>query len=156
MGSAAEWLAAFVALLALLTAWHSESRAKSAERATDELSERMTAAQEEAAAALREVHTQIANLAPILKVRWSLTHPSGIRYVLKNIGTADARDVRLTLNGRMHIDGEREVDLLRPDDSTEFRASKRMGVAAPKLTVTWTNSDGTQDHWDCPYPEAAS
>lgn len=93
---------------------------------------------------------------PPARVRWSLTHFQGDRYMLQNTGTATAyrvqvrADESLVMNGQIPGEGD-----LRPDDSVTFMAIVTFGTRDTTITVEWFDSeepDADREVWRYPLP----
>ncbi|MFI2284516.1 hypothetical protein [Nocardia beijingensis] len=75
---------------------------------------------------------------------WSVTlHPNGDRYVLRNIGTRDARDVRFANHGSfVMIAFDRHSDESGPciasGESRAFTAKYSFGQDDPEVVIEWT------------------
>lgn len=76
-------------------------------------------------------------------VRWSLDRKSKNSFVLRNIGTAVAEEVRIPPEGAAPISrGLPEAATLRPQESVEFLMIGAMGAPVPnEILLTWKGRD---------------
>jgi hypothetical protein len=76
-------------------------------------------------------------------VRWSLDRKSKNAFVLRNVGTDVAEEVRIPPEGAAPISrGLPESATLRPQESVEFLMIAAMGAAVPnEILVTWKGRD---------------
>jgi hypothetical protein len=135
----------------------SEAAAERAERAsalTIDALTRIADSVESLAARERDPNTLLAAaLQP--RVRWSLKHFQGDRYILENIGDAIAHGV--TVSAHESMIGPEAVeggpDLL-PDEVMTFIALRTMGTTDSTITVRWTGdpADGAESEWRYPLP----
>ncbi|MEV4493166.1 hypothetical protein AB0K04_23990 [Micromonospora coxensis] len=124
-------------------------RAESAARLTEEYTRRVVEALETMAA--RPAGAEVVIAAP--RVRWSLEHHDGDKYLLKNIGEAAAYSVRISADESLH--------LMKPSDGLNVDAGDALGfIAVPSMatrdltiTVEWFDlSSGQKRTWMYPLP----
>lgn len=171
---------AAVAILAVLVTLIMTLRSERLTREGQQLQRRefeATARRTEAAAALTEEYTRrvvdaletIARHGPPTVnvgaseasrpsvVRWSLTHLSGSRYVLENVGDKRAYGVELSTHPTLEILDEPEAQDMEPGEAISFLAAPSMGTEDLTVTVRWREandltSDGEQRSWRYPLP----
>ncbi|MFF4879715.1 hypothetical protein [Micromonospora sp. NPDC000668] len=124
-------------------------RAESAARLTEEYTRRVVEALETMAA--RPAGAELVIAAP--RVRWSLEHHDGDKYLLTNIGDAAAHSVR--------ISADKSLDLVKPTDGHNVDAGEALGfMAVPTMatrdftiTVEWFDLSTAQKRtWRYPLP----
>ncbi|MEV4117846.1 hypothetical protein [Micromonospora sp. NPDC049645] len=124
-------------------------RAESAARLTEEYTRRVVEALETIASRPEGAGLVIA--AP--RVRWSLTHQDGDKYLLTNVGDAAAHSVRINAHKSLH--------LIKPTDGHNIDAGEALGfLAVPTMatldftiTVEWFDlSSGHKRTWKYPLP----
>ncbi|WP_204038222.1 hypothetical protein [Micromonospora qiuiae] len=128
-----------------------------------------TAARTEAAAALTEEYTRrvvealetmAANstkpaiTSEAKAARWTLVHQHRSRYLLTNVGNADAKNVRVSAHESLPLLGLDEApEEVRPHEAVSFLAVRAFGTRDSTITVTWTDSETGEDRtWKYPLP----
>lgn len=100
-----------------------------------------------------------STVLPVLgsqRVRWTLEHFQGDTYILTNVGTATAHNVRVSADPTLMLaDQLPAAASMRPDDTVTFMAARTMDTRDSTITVTWADSDGpgaADDVWRYPLP----
>lgn len=128
-----------------------------------------TAARTEAAAALTEEYTSrvvealetmaanskgAATNSQAAAVRWTLVHQHRSRYLLTNVGNAEARNVRISAHESLPLLGLDEAPKeVGPHEAIPFLAARTFGTKDNTITVTWTDPEAGGDRtWKYPLP----
>jgi hypothetical protein len=128
-----------------------------------------TAARSEAAAALTEEYTRrvvdaletIASspppgqvgtpVTPVPKVKWSLRHHAGDKYLLENVGDLTAEHVVLSAHPTM-IFREPDPTDVAPGEAITFLAARSMATKDSTIEVAWSAPSGDEQVWRYPLP----
>jgi hypothetical protein len=96
-------------------------------------------------------------MPPFLKparVKWSLKHFSGDKYMLENIGEATAYNVKLSAHESMYSLDVPDAPEVPPGEGVQFFALKSMATSDSTITVTWTPTEDSDEAatWRYPLP----
>lgn len=142
------------AQLAREDAERSEASAERAERAAA-LSIDTMGRIAEAVEALGErgIAATVVPVAEPKRVRWSLGHHQNDAYILTNIGTSPAFDVRVTADPTMLTRRLPSAATIQPGEGVTFVATATMGTRDRTITVEWSSAEGdVTESWRYPLP----
>ena len=88
---------------------------------------------------------------PPTRVRWTLVHHDGDRYMLTNEGDATARDVTISAHESLPIGDLPPVQDVPPHRVLSFLAARTIGTSDSTIMVAWTD-DGQMRTWKYPLP----
>ena len=89
------------------------------------------------------------------RVKWSLRHFSGDKYIVENIGDATAYNVVVSAHESLLQPGEwPRAEQLGPGEGLDFFAVRTLGTVDATITVTWSPTEDPEDAdtWRYPLP----
>jgi hypothetical protein len=131
-----------------INAENTASRAEAAARVTEGYTSRVVEALEAMAT------KGIPGVSPPSgsRVRWSLAHVGGERYILTNVGNAVAEDVAVSSHESLPLLGIQGGPDLGPDEAMSFIAAPSFSTSDITITVEWDDEDASRGVWKYPLP----
>lgn len=145
LGDVATWIAALGGLVTGVFALViSRSARNETKRQADEMAEANRISRE----AL--THAQEANRPT---VSWAVKHNTGSTYIVQNVGSATAWDVKVRHEGLVESYSDPTADRLTPGEAIEFMATVHVQTRDNTVYVDWrAEADGEPHTWRHPLP----
>lgn len=89
------------------------------------------------------------------RVKWSLKHFGGDKYILENHGDATAHNVQVSAHESLLQVGEwPAAEKVGPNEAMTFMAARTLGTSDSTITVTWTPTEDPDEAatWRYPLP----
>lgn len=147
-----DWVAVGISAAALVLSLLAYLRDRKAAREAAASAERSARRADEAVAAHERMAAALEAQVPLPSVQWRLGWATGSTLSLTNVGSAEAHDVKLDLSKLTMVRGDREYDLIRPEQAVTFMA--RADRSQPIVGVSWLESakGSERQSWTFPLP----